>query len=190
MLNKLLGNLGIKKENRTIVTFILVFGVLLFVFSMYNKHKSTTFDFMGLSPSQYNSVSDDVQPSGSAKGRLESLLREDERLQGSDVPEGSSTDTHGLPQQDSMEMDKNKPSDLLPSNTSTEWSDSHTDPSGVLNNVMLLPSGAHHGVDTVGHTLRNANLQLRAEPPNPKMSTGPWNNSTIDSNPTHGIQAC
>ena len=190
MLNKLLSNLGIKKENRTIVTFILVFGVLLFVFSMYNKHKSSTFDFMGLSPSQYNSVSDE-QPSGSAKGRLESLLREDERLQGSEVPEGASTDTHGLPPQDTVEMDTNKPSDLLPApNTSTEWSESHTEPSGILNNVMLLPAGAHHGVNTVGQTLRNANLQLRAEPPNPKMSTGPWNNSTIDANPTHGIQEC
>ena len=44
MLNKLLGNLGIKKENRTIVTFILVFGLLLCLFSLYNKHKSKQFE--------------------------------------------------------------------------------------------------------------------------------------------------
>jgi len=27
--------------------------------------------------------------------------------------------------------------------------------------------------------LRNANLQIRSEPPNPQLSVGPWNQSTI-----------
>ena len=188
MLNKLLGNLGIKKENRTIVTFILVFGLILMVLNYYNKYKSSTFDFM--SPATYNSVSDMDGPSSTAKGRLSDLLRENENLQGSNVPDGSSTDTHGLPPQDAVEVDSNKPNDLLPTNISSEWSESHSDPSGILNNVNLLPAGAHIGVDTVGQTLRNANLQLRAEPPNPKMSTGPWNTSTIGSNPHHGINEC
>lgn len=188
MLNKLLGNLGIKKENRTIVTFILVFGLILLVLNCYNKYKSSTFDFM--SPSTYNSVSEMGKPSSSAKGRLEDLLRENENLQGSDVPEGSSTDTHGLPPQNATEVDTNNPSDLLPTNVSSEWSESHSDPSGILNNVNLLPAGAHLGIDTVGQSLRNANLQLRAEPPNPKMTTGPWNLSTIDANPEHGINEC
>tara|TARA_Y100001980_G_C14523378_1_gene298779 strand:- start:664 stop:1227 length:564 start_codon:yes stop_codon:yes gene_type:complete len=187
MLNKLLGNLGIKKENRTIITFILLFGLLLVVFKCYNNYKSSTFDFM--SSATYNSV-DEAAPTGSTKGRLEDLLREDENLQGSELPEGVSTDTHGLPPQDLREVDTNKPNDLLPINVSSEWSESHSDPSGILNNVNLLPAGAHIGVDTVGQTLRNANLQLRAEPPNPKMQTGPWNLSTIDANPEHGIQEC
>lgn len=188
MINKLLGNLGIKKENRTICTFIVIFGLVLLVFSYYNKYKSSTFDFM--TPATYNSVSDEPNNSGSAKGRLENLLRENENLQGSEVPEGVQTETHGLPQQDHMEMETNKPSDLLPQNTLSEWSESHSDPSGILNNVNLLPAGAHLGIDTVGQTLRNANLQLRAEPPNPKMNTGPWNNTTIDTNDDFGIKEC
>lgn len=189
MLNKLLGNLGIKKENRTIVSFILVFGLLLLVFSLYNKHKSKTFDFM--TPAKYNSASDEHQESnGTAKGRLENLLREDESLQGSHLPEGASTDTHGLPEVNAS-TEANKASDLLPvHDPATSWSDSHVDSSGILNNVNLLSAGSIIGVNTVGQTLRNANLQLRAEPPNPKMETGPWNNSTIDANPTHGIQEC
>jgi hypothetical protein len=28
--------------------------------------------------------------------------------------------------------------------------------------------------------LRNANLQIRSEPPNPQMTVGPWNQSTIE----------
>ena len=135
MINKLLGNLGIKKENRTICTLIVVFGLVLLVFTYYNKYKSS-FDFM--SSATYNSVSDESGSSGSAKGRLENLLRENENLQGSEVPEGAHTETHGLPQQDHMKMDTNKPSDLLPQNTLSEWSESHNDPSGILNNVNLL----------------------------------------------------
>jgi hypothetical protein len=35
------------------------------------------------------------------------------------------------------------------------------------------------GIDTIGNTLRNANLQVRSEPPNPQLNVGPWNNTTI-----------
>ena len=51
---------------------------------------------------------------------------------------------------------------------------------GILNNVNLLPAGAHIGVDTVGQTLRNANMQIRSEPPNPQMKVSPWLQTTIE----------
>jgi hypothetical protein len=35
------------------------------------------------------------------------------------------------------------------------------------------------GIDTIGNSLRNANLQLRSEPANPQANVGPWNNTTI-----------
>ena len=50
---------------------------------------------------------------------------------------------------------------------------------GDLENVNLLKAGHHMGVDTIGSTLRNANLQLRSEPPNPQAQVSPWLNSTI-----------
>ena len=53
--------------------------------------------------------------------------------------------------------------------------------SGDLKNVSLLKAGWHIGINTVGQSLRNANLQLRSEPPNPQLSTGPWNQSTISA---------
>ena len=43
----------------------------------------------------------------------------------------------------------------------------------------LLKAGYHIGIDTIGQTLRNANLQIRSEPPNPQLYVGPWNTSTI-----------
>ena len=51
---------------------------------------------------------------------------------------------------------------------------------GDLKNVNLLQAGYHIGIDTVGQSLRNANLQLRSEPPNPQLNVGPWNNTTIE----------
>jgi len=42
-----------------------------------------------------------------------------------------------------------------------------------------LKAGYHIGIDTIGQTLRNANLQIRSEPPNPQLYVGPWNNTTI-----------
>ena len=35
------------------------------------------------------------------------------------------------------------------------------------------------GINTVGTSLRNANLGLRAEPANPQTQVGPWMQTTI-----------
>jgi hypothetical protein len=37
------------------------------------------------------------------------------------------------------------------------------------------------GVDTQGSSMRNANYQIRSDPPNPRTNVGPWANSTIES---------
>ena len=50
----------------------------------------------------------------------------------------------------------------------------------MMQNSEFLNAGHHIGIDTVGQSLRNANLQLRSEPPNPQESVGPWLNSTIE----------
>ena len=35
-------------------------------------------------------------------------------------------------------------------------------------------------MNTVGQTLRNANYQLRSEPPNPQVKVSPWQQTTIE----------
>ena len=52
--------------------------------------------------------------------------------------------------------------------------------SSQLSGVNLLKAGYHIGIDTVGQSLRNANLQLRSEPANPQLNVGPWNQTTIE----------
>ena len=55
------------------------------------------------------------------------------------------------------------------------------DGEGILKGVNYLDATYHVGVNTVGQSLRNANLNLRAEPPNPRVAVSPWLNSTIDT---------
>ena len=71
------------------------------------------------------------------------------------------------------------PKDLLPADSNSEFSKMNPSGSGDLVNVNLLRAGHHIGINTVGTSLRNANLQVRSEPPNPQLNTGPWNTSTI-----------
>ena len=71
------------------------------------------------------------------------------------------------------------PSDLLPSDSNSAWSSMN--PVGDMKNISLLNPQQVVGVNTQGSSLRNANLQLRSEPPNPRSNTNcPWNISTID----------
>jgi hypothetical protein len=72
------------------------------------------------------------------------------------------------------------PSDLLPSSSpNSQWSELNPSGKGELSNINFLKAGYHIGIDTIGQSLRNANLQLRSEPPNPQLNTGIWNQSTI-----------
>lgn len=70
------------------------------------------------------------------------------------------------------------PKDLLPQSTGNNQF-SQVDNKGVLGNVNLLNAGHHSGVNTVGNSLRNANLQLRSDPPINQVDSGPWMQSTI-----------
>ena len=74
------------------------------------------------------------------------------------------------------------PSDLLPADHNSEWS--ALNPNSMKKGDILMPdllqAGYHIGLDTIGQTLRNANLQLRSDPIIPVQSVGPWNQSTIE----------
>ena len=46
-------------------------------------------------------------------------------------------------------------------------------------NQNFLTAGYHVGINTVGTSLRNGNMQLRSEPINPQIKVSPWNQTTI-----------
>ena len=72
------------------------------------------------------------------------------------------------------------PAALLPKDENSAWAQLNPRGQGNLENVNLLRAGHHIGIDTVGSSLRNANLQVRSEPPNPQVNVGPWYNTTIE----------
>jgi hypothetical protein len=92
---------------------------------------------------------------------------------------GSQAMGAGLPSACGMPQSQN-PADLLPSDKNSEWAQLNPAGKGDLANINLLKAGYHIGIDTIGQTLRNANLQIRSEPPNPQVNVGPWNLSTIE----------
>ena len=67
-----------------------------------------------------------------------------------------------------------------PKDANLKWAQINPSSAGDITDKNFLTAGYHIGIDTKGQSLRNANLQIRSEPPNPQLYVGPWNNSTIE----------
>lgn len=71
--------------------------------------------------------------------------------------------------------------DLLPKDAAdSKWARLNPSGTGDIHDQNYLTAGYHIGVNTIGQSLRNANLQLRSEIPNPQAPVGPWMISTIE----------
>lgn len=124
-------------------------------------------------------------------------------FQASESMNGNETYSHALVDNynDSRDMSNNEPqqpinkpgteacfprdrltaNDLLPKDAvDSKWARVNPSGSGDMHDQNYLTAGYHIGVNTVGQSLRNANLQLRSEIPNPQNAVGPWMISTIE----------
>ncbi len=72
------------------------------------------------------------------------------------------------------------PSELLPKDPNSVWAQQNPMGTGSLKGKNFLSAGALIGVNTVGQSLRNANYQLRSEPPNPQVPVSVFNQTTIE----------
>jgi hypothetical protein len=72
------------------------------------------------------------------------------------------------------------PEELLPQDNCSLWAQVNPQGSGSLKDRNFLQAGWATGVSTVGSTLRNANRQLRSEPPNPQVKVSPWLQTTVE----------
>jgi len=91
---------------------------------------------------------------------------------------GITTNSFGMPPSCSKQAVVD-PKQLLPKDGNNAFSQMNPAGAGDIQNVSLLKAGYHIGINTVGQSLRNANLQLRSEPANPQLNVGPWNQTTI-----------
>jgi hypothetical protein len=81
--------------------------------------------------------------------------------------------------------DQLTPSELLPKDMNSIWAEQNPMGPGSLKGKNFLSAGALIGVNTVGQSLRNANLQIRSEPPNPQVPVSIFLQTTIGPDISH-----
>ena len=81
--------------------------------------------------------------------------------------------------QDLYSRDEVTAKDLLP--VEGGYADSNPAPQGTLSNRNLFEAGHHAGLNTQLNSLRNGNRQLRSDPLIPRVSVGPWSQSTFEA---------
>jgi hypothetical protein len=81
--------------------------------------------------------------------------------------------------------DQLTPSELLPKDMNSVWAEQNPMGPGSLKGKNFLSAGALIGVNTVGQSMRNANLQVRSEPPNPQVPVSIFMQSTISPDISH-----
>ena len=127
-----------------------------------------------------NTVGPLEQPQNENKNVIAALENVEENvepvaLSGNDVSNKSAS----VPK-DCFPKDQLSPEELLPADSNSMWAQVNPCGQGNIGDNNLLTAGHHVGINTVGQTLRNANLQLRSEPPNPQVKVSPWLQSTIE----------
>lgn len=75
--------------------------------------------------------------------------------------------------------DQLTPVELLPKDPNSVWAQQNPLGSGSLKGKNFLSAGALIGINTVGQSMRNANYQIRSEPPNPQIPVSVFYQSTI-----------
>lgn len=81
---------------------------------------------------------------------------------------------------DCFPKDQLSPGELLPKDANSTWAQVNPSGQGELRDQNFLNAGYHVGINTVGQTMRNPNLQIRSEPANPQVKVSPWLQSTIE----------
>ena len=140
-----------------LIGLVGIIGLIILVNQIIKRKTTTDESHSPLTPAEYN------VPADSAPG--------DDNSEFANVNDTSIN----------SEVTGTNPEELLPADQNNEWSKLNPVGTGDLNNVNLLKAGYHTGIDTVGSSLRNANLQVRSEYPNPTTKVSPWMNTTIEA---------
>ena len=139
------------------ITILVVFLILAWGLWSYSGSKTLKVDNMEDGSSKVTTVPQSIPPVSPS------------------VESSSSTLTTGYSAQNTT-----NPHDLLPQDQNSQWAALNPVSQGNIAAPDLLQAGYHIGLDTIGQTLKNANLQERSDPIIPKSNIGPWNQSTIE----------
>lgn len=82
---------------------------------------------------------------------------------------------------DIFPKDKLTAEDLLPNDAAnSKWSEVNPAGQGSVKDQNFLQAGYHVGLNTTQGMMKNANMQLRSDPINPKSVVSPWLNSSYE----------
>ena len=156
------------------LTIFVVFGVLVFFLAWYSGFKYNLGDSMesGNYPDVYGQQRQGPQVQAPRAPSAPRVDGADKKNVGAVQPVANAG---GYSSQSVA-----NPSDLLPSDKNSQWASLNPVNQGNVNTPDLLQAGYHIGLDTIGQTLKNPNLQLRSDPIIPKKEIGPWNQSTYE----------
>ena len=175
-LKKLWNDYGI---GAILVLLIIAYGVNMFAGYLGAKG-STGYESAASMNSQYKNPNQTQNPNTNAQASGAVRPAQEYNNEVFASVNGIQTSMPGIPSSCSQPNIQN-PAELLPKSSDNQWAQLNPSGKGELANVNLLKAGYHIGIDTIGQSLRNANLQIRSEPPNPQLNVGPWNQSTIES---------
>lgn len=147
---------------------IVGFIVLAVVLMYYTAGKVTVIDNMD-TKAPLDTAQDAVEKVVTAvTGSETKKEKETEEMSNKEGFEGYST------------QDVANPAQLLPNDANSQWASLNPVSQNNPQIPDLLSAGYHIGLDTIGQTMKNANLQLRSDPVIQKGDIGPWNQSTIE----------
>ena len=153
----------VKSDNAKWVFVAIVIAIIGYSLMNYSKGKGLVLDSM--------------TTAGSVKPREST---------GNEVFESSKPASYDKPEtlpsstSEYKSVDTAAPQDLLPVDKNSEFAKLNPVTNGKQDLPDLLQAGSLIGVDTIGQTLKNPNLQLRSDPSIEKKNVGPWNNSTFE----------
>ena len=192
---------------KTLLIIIIVIGIAYFIYYLYTQSMAPKNQMMMPSSNQiiseeHNRMINNHQTAGKLQGsvntkssmmgspqgmanpimnKTEMTTSENGGIIGASNIEYFSQDPNSQAERNASNFPKDQltAAELLPHDNSSLWAQVNPSGEGSLKDRNFLQSGYHIGINTVGQTLRNANLQIRSEPPCPQVKVSPWIQSTI-----------
>lgn len=153
-----------------------LFGVMFALNKFFNNKEQENFE-------EYKQELKEI----AAQAETEKLDKYEAQAVSQETPEEQLKDSEKVMENQEQALAKEepvKPEELLPAETDAdEWARANPKGEGSLELKNFTEAAFHIGVDTQGNSLRNANLQIRSEPPNPIKPVSIFNNSTIGPDP-------
>ena len=172
---------------KNIVVILIVVGIAYLVYYLYNRNANKQNNVQEQPVQQESKMSIKMGINGSPNGLENPLMQKRNNSNGNNIVgdddiEHFSQNPASADQRNcsSFPKDQLTADELLPKDNSSLWAQVNPSGEGSLKDKNFLQSGYHIGINTVGQTLRNANLQLRSEPPCPQVKVSPWLQATIE----------